>query len=151
MAFQKPWPVRYTVSFIRMASVAVTIYATAAGIPAHADCGEGVASVEAFMQDAIVDLQAAESLLEEARAGVELETATDQQTCAFLNGSQERYTTARAGFRRCIEAMDDALENCANPDWSSLSASPHYCQTHLDTIDTQLSSLPEELAQYCVE
>jgi len=151
MASQKPWHRKFTASFIPTVSLAVAVIFIPPSTPAHADCEDGVAAVDSAMQDAINHLSAAEDLLEEALSGVDQATSTDQQTCSFLSGSQERYLAARNGFERCIVALDETLANCSSPDWSALTASPQHCQTNLDAVNTQLTTLPEDIARFCGE
>lgn len=101
------------------------------------------------MQDGLAAQTQANNLLEEAVHGVDAATSPDEQTCQFLQNSEEAYERAKAQYLLCQDRLDAALQNCSEGDWSSLSASPEHCGARVVEIQSKLSIVTEDIARSC--
>lgn len=145
MVFPTRWRKEFTAIFILTASVSGPSPAAAQ------DCVQRLAGVEHAMQDGLGDLSRARNLLEEALRGIDHASADDAQTCGFLKGSHDAYSTALGHFQQCVTRTDSALSDCPGASWTDISANPALCETRVAEIDKQLSKMPGDIARFCGE
>lgn len=147
---------RFMASFIRTArNIAAGGVLALCGLWASgasaADCRDAVLEVERAMQDGLSDLAAGQGLWDEGLSHRGAAPGPDSPACRFLTNGRDAYRRALTQFTNCENKLERVLADCANPDWSALSASPQTCGETRSDAEGDLDGLDNDLSTACAE